>query len=456
LQDTLRSEKKLLNLLLLKTRVGLHLLPHAQDTLVSLSSELPFRWAVAHLERTLGVVVHASTARRQTLAVGQRMLEGQDQQAQPLAACPEEPAAERLVMSSDGSMVPVVGGVWAEVKVVAIGAVERRRRKDEEQIVTSDLTYFARMAPAATFADQGSRRTAQAGDRASHRGVCHSGWSGVDPGVCARPSFQCGAYSRRGPMQPAISMSLQRKCAKLEGICLLDGKMASCIGSRHEGPTRVLRHLTRLARRAPQIQEQVTYLQKRRDLMEYPTYRASGWPIGSWRVWSGVRSSWCKPGSKDQACIGNPHPSIPCSHCAWHCSMRAGWRPGRSNTACVGTSSTSRARFVNSSVCVSSRPYGSSRNHLSSPFPRHPSQHDRRLVALRLSIAGEGNPFPPACSSKQPAQKNEPHTRKPVNRLYHITAQDRTDGLGEEKRGHLTFTCAPGRLFSSMRVCPLV
>ena len=30
-------------------------------------------------------------------------------------------------MSSDGAMVPLVGGVWAEVKLVAIGAVERRR-----------------------------------------------------------------------------------------------------------------------------------------------------------------------------------------------------------------------------------------------------------------------------------------------------------------------------------------
>jgi hypothetical protein len=53
---------------------------------------------------------------------------------------------------------------------------------------------------------------------------------------------------------------------------------------KHEGPARVLRHVTRLARRYPQIQEQVTYLQKRRELMDYPTYRASGWPIGSGSV----------------------------------------------------------------------------------------------------------------------------------------------------------------------------
>jgi hypothetical protein len=86
-----------------------HLLPHAHATLATLSSELPFGRAVKHLERTLGVVVHASTARRQTLAVGQRMLEGQNEQAQPLSVCPEEDASERMAMSSDGSMVPRVG-----------------------------------------------------------------------------------------------------------------------------------------------------------------------------------------------------------------------------------------------------------------------------------------------------------------------------------------------------------
>jgi hypothetical protein len=56
---------------------------------------------------------------------------------------------------------------------------------------------------------------------------------------------------------------------------------------KHEGPERVLRHLSRLVRRFPQIQEQVIYLQKRRALMDYPTYQQQGWPIGSGSVESG-------------------------------------------------------------------------------------------------------------------------------------------------------------------------
>ncbi len=47
----------------------------------------------------------------------------------------------RRPMSSDGAMMPLVGGVCAEVKVGAIGAVECHTEKegDGEQIVTTKL-----------------------------------------------------------------------------------------------------------------------------------------------------------------------------------------------------------------------------------------------------------------------------------------------------------------------------
>jgi len=260
-----------------------HLLPHAQETLVSMSSDLPFGRAVKQLERTLGVVVHASTARRQTLVVGQRMLEGQNQQAQPLSACPEEPASERMAMSSDGSMVPLVGGVWAEVKMVALGEVERRKSKGEEQVVTTKLTYFARLANAATFADQASAELRRRGiERAKE--------------VCA---IQDGAEWIQGFVQShrhdalrildfahAASYICEIADKVREGGGHLPAKWVDGILHRlkHEGPTRVLLHLTRLLRRYPQIQEHVTYLQKRRELMDYPAYRAAGWPIGSGSV----------------------------------------------------------------------------------------------------------------------------------------------------------------------------
>jgi hypothetical protein len=53
---------------------------------------------------------------------------------------------------------------------------------------------------------------------------------------------------------------------------------------KHDGPSRLLRHLSHLAVRYPAIQEQVNYLQKRKPLMDDPTYQQQGWPSGSGSV----------------------------------------------------------------------------------------------------------------------------------------------------------------------------
>jgi len=260
-----------------------HLLPHAQEAVVSLGSELPFGRVAEHLERMLGVVVHASTTRRQTLAVGQRILQIQNEQAHPLAACPEEPAAERMAMSSDGAMVPLVGGVWAEVKGVAIGAVERRRHKDEEEIVTTKLTYFARMAPAATFADQASAEVRRRGiERAKQVCAIQDGAEWIQDFVQGHrhDALRILDFAHAASYFSEIADKVR------EGGGHLPAKWVDGVLHRlkHEGPARVLRHVTCLARRYPQIQEQVNYLQKRRELMDYPTYQQQGWPIGSGSV----------------------------------------------------------------------------------------------------------------------------------------------------------------------------
>src|SRR5437868_8475208 len=55
---------------------------------------------------------------------------------------------------------------------------------------------------------------------------------------------------------------------------------------KHQGPQRVLTHLSWLAARypSPLIQEKLAYLQKRETHMQYPTYQATGWPLGSGSV----------------------------------------------------------------------------------------------------------------------------------------------------------------------------
>src|SRR5262252_531506 len=207
-----------------------------------MSSDLPFGRAVKQLERTLGVVVHASTARRQTLGVGQRMLEGQNQQAQPLSACPEEQAAERMAMSSDGSMVPLVAGVWAEVKMVALGEVQHRRRKDEEEIVTTNLTYFARLANAATFADQASAELRRRGiERTKEVCAIQDGAEWIQGFVQGhrQDALRILDFAHAAGYVSEIADKVREAAGHLPATWA-DGVLHRL---KHEGPERVLRHL---------------------------------------------------------------------------------------------------------------------------------------------------------------------------------------------------------------------
>jgi hypothetical protein len=88
-------------------------------------------------------------------------------------------------------------------------------------------------------------------------------------------------------MRLVTSARLQTGCVRREGICLPNGWMEYSTGSSTRGKTRVLRHLSSIAKRYPQIQDHLNYLQKRHELMDDPTYQQHGWPIGSGSVESG-------------------------------------------------------------------------------------------------------------------------------------------------------------------------
>ncbi|MCA1599708.1 MAG: hypothetical protein LC769_11975, partial [Chloroflexi bacterium] len=85
-------------------------------------------------------------------------------------APPEGPAVQYL--SVDGAMVPLVGGVWAEVRTLALGEVvvrEVQTHRDRERTVhAQDLSYFSRLTDHETFArlatvETQRRGTARAG-----------------------------------------------------------------------------------------------------------------------------------------------------------------------------------------------------------------------------------------------------------------------------------------------------
>src|SRR5262249_13292095 len=62
--------------------------------------------------------------------------------------------AEKQCLSIDGAFVPLVGGEWAEVRTLAVGAVGEPVLEQGEWVVHArELSYFSRLADAETFTE---------------------------------------------------------------------------------------------------------------------------------------------------------------------------------------------------------------------------------------------------------------------------------------------------------------
>ena len=93
-----------------------------QEGLVRLGSLLPFRQAAQLFAHFVQTPVGADTVRRITLAMGRQCAQLQEE-VPPADQLPTEDAGPRQLLSSDGSMVPLLGGEWAEVKCLVLGTV---------------------------------------------------------------------------------------------------------------------------------------------------------------------------------------------------------------------------------------------------------------------------------------------------------------------------------------------
>ncbi len=150
-----------------------NLTPLQQEHLVHLALWVSFPKAIKLLRRLMGVQVSEATARRQTEGAGAAYEAVQDEQASHLmeepqkkskkgrakAAQPNQRAGKepepKLLLSSDGAMVPLVGGVWAEAKTVVIGQVKSKKKpckqRAEQHVETVNLSYFSRLTNSETF-----------------------------------------------------------------------------------------------------------------------------------------------------------------------------------------------------------------------------------------------------------------------------------------------------------------
>lgn len=266
------------------------LLPHAHEAVVRLGASLPFREAAEHLAALLGLHLSAGTICRQSEQAGRGELAVQQEQAKPRADCPEEEAAECMVMSGDGAFVPLVHGVWGEVKQLAFGHIQQRENaQGEQESQSSQSSYFARLAEVSAFSDQASSEVRRRGiERAKVVVAVQDGaeWlQGVVQDHRA-DAIRILDFAHAAQRVAAIGEQL-----RLMGHSLPADWLSTLLHRlKHEGADGVLKHLhtsSEQVGRPEAIEEHLRYLCKRTAQMDYPTFRKQGYPIGSGIVESG-------------------------------------------------------------------------------------------------------------------------------------------------------------------------
>ncbi len=263
------------------------------EGVVRLGTHLPFAQAAEELAFFWGVAIEETTVRRATETAGAAYVAEQAAEVERLErdrpAPPSGPAVQYL--SADGAMVPLVGGAWAEVKTLAIGAVVQRPGTDGAPAAhTVDLSYFSRLADAETFTRQAYGEVYRRGtETASVVCAVQDGaeWEQhlVDlfrPDAVRILDFPHGVEHLTAAAQPSLGQGTPALRAWLD-------RQAHALKHAPDGARRILRALARLpvGRATDPLQARaardaaVAYFTRRLAQIRYAAFVAAGYPIGS-------------------------------------------------------------------------------------------------------------------------------------------------------------------------------
>jgi hypothetical protein len=253
---------------------------------------MPFGKAAQMLAEMLGVVVSQALAVRYTEAAGAAYVTLQQAEADRIEreAPPAPTGGEKMVLSADGAMVPLLHGEWAEVRTLAIGEVQPEAKgKEGDGVHTGNLSYFSRLVEASRFEHLSLVEVQRRGlENCPQVAAVVDGadWlqSFIDyhrPDAVRILDFphagqRIGQVGEAlfGEGSPQASQWTQERLHKL----------------KHQGPKTILEELRLLKDQQAELTvlaENLTYLEKREAQMQYPTFQAQGWPIGSGMVESG-------------------------------------------------------------------------------------------------------------------------------------------------------------------------
>src|SRR6266849_8845518 len=253
------------------------LTPRGEELLARLASWMPFEPARELLEELVGVQVSKATARRATLATGTAALAVWEAEVERLKQeVPQAPdGVDKQAMSGDGAYVLLVGGEWVEVKTLVIGEVTRNKRGD---VCMQQISSCSRLADAERFAEAALGETHRRGlERAAEVCAVQDGaeWLQGLVDYHRAAAVRILDFAHTAEYVNEIGQAVRTAGGRLPATWLA-GVLHRL---KHQGPQRVLKHLTWVAARYPSaaVQEKLTYLQKREAHMQYPTYQQAGW-----------------------------------------------------------------------------------------------------------------------------------------------------------------------------------
>ena len=269
------------------------LTPREHERLVRLAGWIPsFEKAVGLFEDFLGIEVGKIMSQRYTEEAGAVYEQIQREEVEYLERHmpPACGGAEKMQISADGAMVPLLHGVWAEVRTLVIGEVQPAVEEKGERVVhTRNLSYFSRKVNAQEFGRLALVEMHRRGvEKAQQVAAVMDGadWeqSFVDfhcPRAIRILDFPHAAEhinqigeSLHGQHTPESQAWLKERLHRLS----------------EEGPDQLLSELQKLQRKHRDteiISSNLAYLKKRKAQMQYPLFQAQGWPIGSGMVESG-------------------------------------------------------------------------------------------------------------------------------------------------------------------------
>ena len=268
------------------------LTPHGHECLVRLAGWMPFGKAAEMLEDFLGIHVSPIVSQKYTEGAGLAYVQLQEEEVRRLEKerPPAEKGGDKLQISADGAMVPLVHGVWAEVKTLVVGEVQPAVEEHGERVVhTRNLSYFSRKVNAEEF-----QRLALV--EIHRRGVEHAQEvAAIMDGAEWEQGFtdyHCPQATRILDF-PHAAEHINEIAEYLHGEHTPESQawLSECLHHlKQEGPDPLLRELQNLQGQYPQseaISCNLAYLEKRKEHMQYPQFQAQGWPIGSGIVESG-------------------------------------------------------------------------------------------------------------------------------------------------------------------------